>query len=156
MVEVLWRGGIRAVWITIKLNQHGCLWLCAASPAQVFLLSVCRRGCLPCCLCSLQFNQINGLELVCRAHQLVQEGLKYMFPDRNLVTVRSSPVLFPPSLPPSLRSAHPTSLLYFPSFLLLFLPASSLPSLYDPMAPTISPSICSDVRSLAGTGWTQW
>lgn len=38
-----------------------------------------------------EFSRINRIDLVCRAHQLVQEGYKFMFPDKNLVTVWSAP-----------------------------------------------------------------
>lgn len=38
-----------------------------------------------------EFNRINNLVLVCRAHQLVQEGYKFMFPEKDLVTIWSAP-----------------------------------------------------------------
>ena len=38
-----------------------------------------------------EFNQINDLDLVARAHQLVMDGFKYWFKESNLVTVWSAP-----------------------------------------------------------------
>lgn len=38
-----------------------------------------------------EFNHLNNLELVCRAHQLVMEGFKFWFDRQNLVTIWSAP-----------------------------------------------------------------
>jgi len=38
-----------------------------------------------------EFERINGLDLVARAHQLVMEGRKHHFREKNLVTVWSAP-----------------------------------------------------------------
>ncbi len=37
------------------------------------------------------FNYINGIELIARAHQLVQEGFQFWFAPKNLVTIWSAP-----------------------------------------------------------------
>ncbi|KAF2496202.1 Metallo-dependent phosphatase [Lophium mytilinum] len=40
---------------------------------------------------SSEFNHVNGLSLIARAHQLVNEGYKYHFKDKDVVTVWSAP-----------------------------------------------------------------
>ncbi|KAJ6248778.1 serine/threonine-protein phosphatase [Anaeramoeba flamelloides] len=41
-----------------------------------------------------EFNNINDLSLICRAHQIVQEGYRYSYGEENLVTIWSAPNYF--------------------------------------------------------------
>ncbi len=55
-----------------------------------------------------EFCEINGLELVCRAHQLVQEGFKYMFPQQvNLLCAVCMCAHNSLSLPPPQKKTIP-------------------------------------------------
>ena len=40
---------------------------------------------------AFQFNHVNNLQLIARAHQLVNEGYKYHFQSQEVVTVWSAP-----------------------------------------------------------------
>ena len=75
---------------TWAASPRGAGWLFGTRVTQEvffsFVITVYSWFCLLLGLFSMQFNHINKIELVCRAHQPVQEGLKYMF-DRGLVTV---------------------------------------------------------------------
>jgi len=57
---------------TWGMSPRGCGWLFGAKVTN-------------------EFNRINDLSLICRAHQLAMDGFKIWFPDENLTTVWSAP-----------------------------------------------------------------
>ncbi|KAK9274485.1 hypothetical protein L1049_021733 [Liquidambar formosana] len=88
-------------WLQIRVVERNCeiphegpfcdlMW---SDPEDIETWAVSPRGAgwLFGSRVTSEFNHINNLDLVCRAHQLVQEGLKYMFQDKGLVTVWSAP-----------------------------------------------------------------
>lgn len=75
---------------TWAVSPRGAGWLFGAQVTREVCLLWVSKACFS-AKCIPQFNHINNLTLVARAHQLVQEGYKYMFPDYDLVTVWSAP-----------------------------------------------------------------
>ena len=85
---------IRVIYRNVEIPHDGpfcdLMW---SDPEEIETWQVSPRGAgwLFGSLVTKEFNDINGLELICRSHQLVQEGYKYMFPLQNLVIVWSAP-----------------------------------------------------------------
>ena len=85
---------VRTIERVIEIPHEGpfcdLMW---SDPEEIEAWSISPRGAgyLFGSRVTLEFNHNNGMELICRAHQLVQEGLKYMFAEKSLVTVWSAP-----------------------------------------------------------------
>jgi diadenosine tetraphosphatase ApaH/serine/threonine PP2A family protein phosphatase len=60
---------------------------CLQRYAPIICSSFSRHLLIP----TLQFNHVNNLQLIARAHQLVNEGYKYHFQSQEVVTVWSAP-----------------------------------------------------------------
>ncbi|OMJ88065.1 hypothetical protein SteCoe_10048 [Stentor coeruleus] len=85
---------IRVIDRKVEIPYEGAFCdLMWSDPENVETWAINPRGCGWCFGSKVteEFNQINGIDLICRSHQLVQEGFKYWFPKKNLVTVWSIP-----------------------------------------------------------------
>jgi serine/threonine-protein phosphatase 6 catalytic subunit len=85
---------IRTIDRKIEIPHEGAFCdLMWSDPEEIETWSLNPRGAgwIFGCRVTDEFNQINGIDLICRAHQLVQEGYKYWFEKKNLVTVWSAP-----------------------------------------------------------------
>lgn len=64
-----------------------CIWMsmCMSMCIWMSMWHACE-----CCLCPLQFRRVNGINMMCRAHQLVMEGYKWHF-NQTVLTIWSAP-----------------------------------------------------------------
>ena len=74
---------------TWAISPRGAGWLFGDKVATELCLPPHSYPSIP--FLTLQFNHVNGLQLVARAHQLVNEGYKFHFKDRAIVTCWSAP-----------------------------------------------------------------
>lgn len=113
----------------IARREAGFLGRCIASIVCMFRQPIWGAamnlwGCVCPAQVTAEFNHINGLSLVCRAHQLVQEGLKYMFQgaQNSVFACWSMPkkccLAFPACGAVALPRCGGTSMHRMPSFLL--------------------------------------
>ena len=84
-------------------EEHTVAWCRVRQDLMRQIVLPCSAVCCAAWQVTAEFNQINGLVLVCRAHQLVQEGLKYMF-QGALAESRTTPRT--PSHCYSMKPAH--------------------------------------------------
>jgi len=86
---------IRTIHRNVEIPHEGAfcdlMWSDPEDSVDTWLVSNRGAGWLFGYKVTDEFTKINNLDLVCRAHQLVMEGFKYMFPNENLVTVWSAP-----------------------------------------------------------------
>lgn len=84
LCSLVWPGGVqvRTIERVCEIPHEGpfcdLMW---SDPEDIDTWAVSPRGAgwLFGARVTQEFNHLNGLDLVCRAHQLVQEGLKFMF-----------------------------------------------------------------------------
>ncbi|ELU39784.1 serine/threonine specific protein phosphatase [Rhizoctonia solani AG-1 IA] len=83
---------IRVLTRAQEIPHEGAFYLMWSDPDDIPAWAVSPRGAgwLFGGNVTREFNHVNGLKLIARAHQLVQEGHKYMF-NTSLVTVWSAP-----------------------------------------------------------------